>query len=195
MYEFLSADIVRWVVLPAVIFFARIVDVSLGTARIIMISKGRKELATFIGFFEITVWLLISAKVISSLDNIFFLIAYSGGFAVGNYVGMMIDERLALGKISVRLIVNTEPFNFIEVLKDHGYGVTFIEANGTRGKAYIIYSIMKRNYFEKFDRLVMDHHPKAFISVEEVKSAKEGVFHPSESIIDVRKMMPARKIK
>lgn len=195
MEEFMSSEIFKWVIIPAVIFFARIIDVSLGTTRIIMISKGKKELAMMIGFLEVTLWLLISAQVIQRLDNFVYLFAYSGGFAAGSYVGMVIDEKLALGKISVRLILNKNPSEFIDVIKNNGYGVTFFEAQGTRDKAYVVYSIMHRKKFEEFDKLVMKYHPKAFISVEDTKAVKEGIFQPTESRIDIRRMMSTRKIK
>ena len=77
MNDLLSPDIFKWVVMPVVIFIARILDVSLGTTRIIMVSKGKKAIAAFIGFFEVTIWLLVASKVIQSVDNIVYVIAYA----------------------------------------------------------------------------------------------------------------------
>ncbi|MBN2651898.1 MAG: DUF2179 domain-containing protein [Spirochaetales bacterium] len=195
MEEFINSDIFKWVIFPLVIFISRIIDVSLGTTRIIMISKGRKELAMLIGFFEITIWVLVSAQVIRSLDNFVFIIAYAGGFAAGNYIGMVIDEKIAMGKVSVRLILNKDPSEVIEKLKENGYGVTHFEATGSRGKAYVIYSIMHRKKLEEFSTIVTQRHPKAFISVEDTRLVREGVFQEKKKKTHFRKMLSSRKIK
>jgi uncharacterized protein YebE (UPF0316 family) len=182
-------------ILPVIIFIARAIDVSMGTVRIMMIAKNRKELAMLIGFFEITIWLLIAAKAIAHVDNLLYIVAYAGGFATGNYIGVLIEEKLALGKISVRLIVQSEPSRFIEALKNDGFGVTYYEAKGTQGKAWVIYSVMHRRKFNQFDSLAKQHHPQAFISAEDARLVKEGVFHPIESPVLAGRGPSSKKVK
>jgi uncharacterized protein YebE (UPF0316 family) len=195
MEEFINSDIFKWLIFPLTIFISRIIDVSLGTIRIIMVSKGRKELAMLIGFFEITIWLLISAQVIRSLDNIVFVLAYAGGFSAGNYIGVMIDEKIALGKLSVRLIIKSDPTELIHELKSEGYGVTYFKATGAKGKAYVIYSIIHRKKLEHFYEIVHNYKPKAFISVEETKTVKEGIFQTGKKRFLIRKKYRTRKSK
>lgn len=79
------------------IFFARIIDVSLGTVRIILVSKGYKNQATIISFIEIFIWIIVISRIIQHIDQWINYFAYAGGFAVGNYVGMLIEERMTLG--------------------------------------------------------------------------------------------------
>ncbi|UYO99328.1 DUF2179 domain-containing protein [Oceanotoga sp. DSM 15011] len=194
MEEFLSSEIFKWVLMPLIIFFARILDVSLGTTRIIMISKGKKELAMLIGFFEVTIWLLVAGKVIQSVDNILYVIAYAGGFAAGSYIGVVIDEKLAIGTVATRIITLVDPTELIKKLSESGFGVTKVEATGSRGNAHIIYSIMHRKKLHEFEEIAKKYVPKAFISVEDIRSVKDGVFHPMDTI-SFRKAPPTRKSK
>lgn len=180
MEELMAISYFKWIIFPLIIFSARIIDVSLGTIRIIMVSKGKKELAMIIGFFEISIWVMVSAQVIKSLDSFIFVLAYAGGFAVGNFVGMKIDEKIAIGKVTVRLILNDCPKDIINELKENGYGVTYFEATGTRDKAYVVYSIMHRKKLQNFNEIVIKKHPKAFISVEDTRTVHEGVFQQKQ---------------
>jgi len=86
--------IFSYVVLPLLIFFARIADVSLGTIRIIFISKGFKLLSFIVGFFEVLIWLLAINQIWSDFSNPLLLLAYEAGFATGNYVGIYLDEKI-----------------------------------------------------------------------------------------------------
>ncbi|MBN2253514.1 MAG: DUF2179 domain-containing protein [Kosmotogaceae bacterium] len=194
MEEFLNGDLFRWVIMPLIIFFARIIDVSLGTTRIIMVSRGKKEMASVIGFFEIILWLLVASKVIQSVDNVLYILAYAGGFAAGSYIGMLIDERLAIGTVSVRLIISRDPTELIEKLCQAGFGVTKIDAHGARGKAYIVYSIINRKEVEDFERIALECVPKAFMSVEDIRKVREGVFLPKDTM-RLRRESPLRKSK
>ncbi|RMG62132.1 MAG: hypothetical protein D6715_12535, partial [Calditrichaeota bacterium] len=93
-----------WVILPIVIFFARIVDVSLRTIRVILITRGQRRVAPVIGFFEILIWLLTIQQIFKHLDNWIAYLGYASGFAAGNYLGMVLEDRLALGMQVVRII-------------------------------------------------------------------------------------------
>ncbi|MDX2414998.1 MAG: DUF5698 domain-containing protein, partial [Bacteroidales bacterium] len=102
------------VILPLLIFFARIMDVSIGTVRIILVSKGYKKLAPIAGFFEILIWIIAITRIVDNLDNWICYIAYALGFATGNYIGMIIEERLALGYETVRIITKREANNLVQ---------------------------------------------------------------------------------
>ena len=111
------SEIYAWILLPLLIFFARVCDVSLGTIRIIFVSKGIKYLAPIVGFFEILIWLLALGQIMQNLNNVFYYIFYAGGFATGNYVGILLEEKLSIGTVGIRIITKREAEKLIEVLK------------------------------------------------------------------------------
>ena len=92
-----DGDTFTYVILPLLIFLARIADVSIGTIRIVMVAKGQKMIAPILGFFEVLIWLLAISKIMQNLDNWVCYVAYGAGFATGNYIGMIIEEKLAMG--------------------------------------------------------------------------------------------------
>ena len=104
-----SSELFAWVILPLLIFFCRICDVSLGTIRVIFIAKGLKYIAPAIGFFEVIIWLLAIGQVMNNITNVACYIAYGGGFAAGTLLGMTVEERLSLGTVIVRVISNDKP--------------------------------------------------------------------------------------
>ncbi|GAO30284.1 DUF2179 domain-containing protein [Geofilum rubicundum] len=119
-----------WVFIPLLIFLARVSDVTIGTLRIVFVSKGFKILAPILGFFEVFIWLLAMSKIIQNLDYWMYYIAYSAGFAVGNYVGLIIEERLALGFVNLRIITHEQGDALIKRLANEGFGVTATDAWG-----------------------------------------------------------------
>ncbi len=173
---FISSDLFEWVILPLLIFSARICDVSLGTIRVIFISKGIKNLAPLIGFFEVIIWLLAIGQVMNNVTNVASYIAYGGGFAAGTYVGMLIEEKISLGLTSVRIITNEDPTSLVEYLRSKNYGVTAVDGEGSAGQVKIIYSIIRRQDLPDVVDAVKTFNPGAFYSVEDVKSVSEGVF-------------------
>jgi uncharacterized protein YebE (UPF0316 family) len=165
-----------WVVLPLLIFLARICDVSIGTVRIIFVSRGKKLLAPLLGFFEILIWLLAIQQVMQNLTNIMCYIAYAGGFATGTFVGMVIEERLAIGIMVVRIITQQGAGELVNVLKEKDYGVTTVDAKGARGKVNIIYTVVNRCEVGDVINTIKEYNPKAFYTIEDVREAYKGVF-------------------
>ena len=100
----ISPELFTWVILPLLIFFARICDVSMETIRVIYISRGIKYLAPVITFFEIVIWLLAMEVVMNDLSNFANFMAFALGFATGTYIGLMIEERLSIGKVILRIV-------------------------------------------------------------------------------------------
>jgi len=112
-----ETEIFTWILLPILIFFARVGDVSLGTIRIIFISKGIKYLAPLIGFFEILIWLVAISQIMQNLTNIYYYIFYAGGFATGNLVGIIIEEKLSIGTVAIRIITRKDAEELTNALK------------------------------------------------------------------------------
>src|SRR5690554_6148613 len=121
----------EYILLPFLIFFARILDVTIGTIRIVMVSKGQKLWAPILGFFEILIWLLAISRIFENLDNWVNYVAYAGGFSVGNYIGLIIEERLAMGIVKIQIITRKSAAELIVNLKNAGYGITYHDAKGS----------------------------------------------------------------
>lgn len=125
-----DSPVFTWVVLPLLIFLARISDQTIGTLRLIFLSKGQKKLAPFLGFFEVIIWLIAVSQIMKHLDNILCYVAYGGGFAMGNYIGMVVEEKLSIGNVLIRIIPRKDTSELITYLRDNNYGVTSVEAEG-----------------------------------------------------------------
>src|SRR2546430_3389069 len=104
-------------VLPFVVFFAELCVVTLSTLRIIFLSRGSKCLAPVLGFFEITIWLFAIGKVMQNLSDPFCILGFAGGFTLGNYLGVLIEKRLALGNVVVRTITNRDATDLLDSLQ------------------------------------------------------------------------------
>ncbi len=177
MLDFLTDfDYVTWFLFPAMIFFARICDVSIGTMRIMFVARGQKKIAPVLGFFEVLIWITVLGTIMKNLDNPLSYIAYAGGFATGNYIGIKIEERIAFGKVLLRIITRKSAQGLIKILSDNHFGVTHIPAEGSRGPVSVIYSVVERKNVAKVIAIIKEFNPKAFYSIEDVKLVSEGVF-------------------
>ena len=112
MFEFISQlkanypDFFNWFLFPLIIFCSRLCDVSLGTLRSVLASKGNKKIVPYIGFFEVLLWLIAISQIMKNLNNVMCYFAWAGGYAMGSYVGLTIEEKLAIGKQVMRIITN-----------------------------------------------------------------------------------------
>jgi len=165
-----------WFVLPSLIFIARIIDVSMGTVRVIFISRGLKYLAPVVGFFEILIWLLAIGQIMKNLSNPACYIAYAGGFAIGNFVGIYIAEKLSLGIVLIRVITKKDAAPLVEFLKAENYGVTSLDGHGTSGQVQVVFTIVPRREVRGVVELIKKFNPHAFYTIGEVGLAEKGVF-------------------
>jgi uncharacterized protein YebE (UPF0316 family) len=172
----ITPEIFAYVILPVLIFCARICDVTMGTLRVIFISKGIRYLAPVIGFFEVIIWLLAIGQVMNNLTNVVSYVAYGAGFATGTYIGMYIEEKISLGLTSVRIITKEDPQELVQYLRSHNYGVTSVDGEGATGRVKMVFTIIRRQDLAHVVGTIRQFHPNAFYSVEEVKSVAEGVF-------------------
>ncbi|KAF0198970.1 MAG: hypothetical protein FD166_961 [Bacteroidetes bacterium] len=171
-----DSPVFTWVVLPLLIFLARISDQTIGTLRLIFLSKGQKKLAPFLGFFEVIIWLIAVSQIMKHLDNVFCYIAYGGGFAMGNYIGMVVEEKLSIGNVLIRIIPRRDTTELITYLRENNYGVTSVEAEGAKGKVNIVFTIIQRKDVEHVVSIINRFNPNAFYTIEEVKAINEGIF-------------------
>jgi uncharacterized protein YebE (UPF0316 family) len=190
-------DYYSWIVLPLIIFSSRVCDVSLGTLRHVFISKGFRKIVPLLGFFEVLIWIVVVAQVMKNLNNIACYLAWAGGFATGTYVGLRIEERLALGLQVIRIITNQSYEALLEALKLGNHGVTIVDAQGAVGPVKMIFTIVKRKNTRAVVKLIQEHNPTAFYSIEDIKNANQGVFTESgKTGFDfIRQVLPTKKGK
>lgn len=178
---FLQTEMFSLVVLPLLIFLARTADVSLGTIRIISVYRGKKLLVFCLGFVEILIWVAAISTVLKHLDHIVNVIAYAAGFGMGNFVGIILEENLMLRQLLIRLFAVSDPTDFKKIFKSKGYSVTMMEATGQEGPVHILYAIINREDYQAIAEKIHAINPKTFYTVEDIRTAKEGVFPKSRS--------------
>ncbi len=165
-----------WVILPILIFLSRIADVSIGTVRVILVSRRLKYLAPVAGFFEVLIWILVIGQIMQNLSSPVCYLAYAGGFATGNFVGILIAEKLSIGMVLVRVILPVRANGLIDRLRENRYGVTCLDGQGANGPVQVIFTIVPRREVQTVVDLVKGASPDAFYSVEEVDFVERGVF-------------------
>ena len=178
--EVFNSDVVTYLLLPLFIFVARIIDVSLGTLRIIFVTKGMKRVAPLVGFFEVLIWLMAISRIMQDLDNWACYIAYAAGFATGNFVGMFLEEKLAIGHEMIRVITRKDATKLIENLRAMGYGVTSVRAEGIEGEVAVIYIIARRSMIKDVLDQINLFNPRALYTVESIKYVNKEIFHMAE---------------
>jgi|SRR5208337_5238460 len=177
----ISPEIYTWFILPLLIFLARIGDVSMETIRVIYITRGIKYLAPFIAFFEIIIWLLAMEVVMSDLTNIANFFAFAFGYATGTYVGLIIEEKLSIGMVIMRIVTTEESNEEIAAfLETENFGVTSMDAKGTRGNVKLLLSLVNRADVPRITGHIQTTNPTAFFSIEDVRYVNQGVFRPKK---------------
>lgn len=184
MHELL--DMYPWV-LPIVIFFGRICDVSLGTLRIIFVSKGEKNIAPLIGFVEVFIWVLIIAQVLSRANDLISYISYAGGYAAGTYIGLSIESKIGFGYISYRIFTVKNGQDLVKILSEAGYGATMMHGTGSKTEIDIVETTISRKAGKKVEQIVYDFDPDCFYLIEDVRSKQRGIFTPRQSMRQMKR--------
>lgn len=170
----ISEEIFSYVVLPMLIFLARIFDVSINTIRIIYVLGGRRLTATVLGFFESFVWLMAIRQIFEHLDNWVSYIAYPAGFATGILVGMIIEEKIAYGKVIVRIITRKDIQQLHDYLIRAGFRFTVVPGIGAEGPENVVFTVLERQQLETLLINLKEILPTAFYTVEKVNRAAES---------------------
>ncbi|UCS94119.1 DUF2179 domain-containing protein [Echinicola marina] len=173
-------NLFTYVIMPILIFFARVGDVTINTLRIMFVLNGKKNIAPILGFFEALIWLLAIGQIFQNIDNPLSYIAYAGGFAAGTYMGMVVEEKLALGRVLVRVITKEPMPELIEFMKEKDYRFTSVGAEGRYGKVNLLFTVMKRDALKEFVDKVKRCNDKAFYTIESVKKISEDDFNVME---------------
>lgn len=169
--------------LPFIIFFGRIVDVTLGTLRIIFVSKGEKSKAPIIGFFEVFIWVVIISQILSRANDLVAYLSYAGGYAAGNYVGILIEKQIAFGIILCRVYTNKPGLKLVNHLSVNGFGATMVHGTGSKNEVDIIETIFERKQLKQVSTIILSFDKDAFYVIEDVRTRSRGVFPKSSNLL------------
>ncbi|NIR49250.1 DUF2179 domain-containing protein [candidate division KSB1 bacterium] len=184
--SFFESEVYLWLVLPVLIFLARICDVTIGTLRIIFTTRGYKRMAASLGFFEISIWLLAISAVFKNLNNVGCFLGYAAGYTAGIYLGMYVENKMAIGIQIVRIVTRSDASQLISHLRSEGYGITTVDGQGSFGPVKIIFSLIKRKDLPNIIKSINYYNPKALFSVEDVRLAERAVVRKTPSIFEKR---------
>ena len=164
-------------VLYIIIFLAKTVEVSISTIRLVYVNKGERVKGAVLGFVEILIWLLVVSSVLNNIaDDPFKIFAYAAGFSLGNYLGVSIEAKIAVGLASIQVVVS-EPAGdgLANVLRDSEFGVTIIEGKGKNdSKKSLLFVQLQRRKIPDTIKLIKETYPNAYISVNDIKSTVGG---------------------
>lgn len=186
-------DFYTYLILPLLIFIARITDVTLGTLRIIFISKGKKNIAPLLGFVEMIIWILAITRIFENLNNWACYLAFAAGFATGNYIGIVIEEKIALGVELIRIITSKEAGSLINSLRGKGYRLTYVTATGSQGEVGIIYSIIRRSNLKEFILFMKKFNPNAFYTIEDIRFINKDLINPPNITLSNKRFFRFKK--
>lgn len=167
-----------YIILPVLIFLARIIDVSLDTIRVIMVSKGYRRFAPYIGFFQVLIWIITITRIMENLDNWLTYVAYAAGFGTGTYIGMVIEEKIAMGYELIRVITRADAEELVSVLRQNGHAVTVVSGTGRDGEVGILFLILKRRVIKDVIDLVKLYNPNAFYTIEDMRFVRDPEYLP-----------------
>ena len=162
------------------VFIAEVTVVTLSTIRIIFVARGMKGLASTLGFFEISIWLFAIGQITQNSSDVGCYLGFAAGFTLGNYLGIIIEKKLAIGMVVLRAISNRNVGTLVNQLKHAGFGVTSMDAEGAKGPVKIVFTVIKRKQLPHAVALVQAFDSNAFYSVDEIKEASAGVFATQE---------------
>ncbi len=160
--------------LPVFIFLAEMCVVTISTMRTIFVARGKKVLAPLLGFFEVSIWLFAIGQVMQNLSDWSCSASFAGGFTLGNFLGILLEEKLAMGNAVVRIITHKDADRLVEGLRLAGFGVTLVDGRGSFGPVRIVLCIVRRKALERVLALAKSFDPKVFYSVDDLQSAAEG---------------------
>jgi len=156
------------------IFVLRVCDMSLDTLRVLVVVRGRKAPAWILGFFQSVIFVIAISSVLSHLDNPLNMIGYAAGFATGNVVGMLVEERLAIGHIHMRIVSSRLGSAVSDRLRAEGYAITEISGRGKDGAVTVLECSVLRKNVNLVRETVNEIDPSAFITAEDVRPVRRG---------------------
>ncbi len=160
--------------LPLGIFVAEACVVTISTIRSIFVSRGMKVMSAVLGLFEASIWLFAVGLVFQNLNNLSCSVAYAAGFTLGNYLGVLLEEKVAFGSVLLR-VVTPRDAGLVRDLLASGYGVTRMDAQGVTEPVQVVLTVVKRKELVRVVALVKRFDPGVFYSIDDLHAAAAGV--------------------
>ena len=173
---------------PILIFFLRIIDVSLDTIRVLLAMRNQRRVVPFVAFVQVTIWVFAAGTAIRNLESGWHVLGYAAGYATGNWVGLWIDEKLAFGLATVRIISRHGGVEMAEALRDRGFGVTEFAGHGRDGTVEVVYTVIRRSQVPEVFAEVDRWDPTAFVTIEEPRQVRAGILEAR------RRLSPRRAV-
>jgi uncharacterized protein YebE (UPF0316 family) len=169
-------NILTWSALSSagLIFLLRVGDMSMDTLRVLVVMRGRKGIAWVLGFFQALIFVVAIGSVLSNLDNPLNILGYAAGFATGNVVGMLIEERLAIGHIQLSIVSPRFGVAIAERMRAEGFAITEIPARGKDGMVTLLSCSVLRKNVSQVHKIVNEIDESAFITAEDVRPVRRG---------------------
>ncbi|MDD4631481.1 MAG: DUF5698 domain-containing protein [Proteiniphilum sp.] len=180
MFDFL--DVYPWL-LPVIIFFGRVIDVSLGTLRIIFVSKGEKYKAPLIGFIEVFIWVVVISQILSRANDMVAYLSYAAGYATGNYMGILLENRIAYGIVLCRIYTQKNGKELVLKLNKLNIGATLTHGTGSTDEVDIIETVVDRKEMKTLEGTLNDFDNNIFYVVEDVRTKQNGIFPKRRNIL------------
>lgn len=180
MFDFL--DVYPWL-LPFMIFLGRIIDVTLGTMRIIFVSKGEQYKAPLIGFFEVFIWIVIISQILVRANDLISYVSYAAGYASGNYIGILLEKRIAYGIVLCRIYTQKEASILVQKLNQLSLGATLTHGEGSTSQVNIIETVIDRKEMKAVERTLTDFDQNIFYVVEDVRTKQNGIFPKRRNVL------------
>jgi uncharacterized protein YebE (UPF0316 family) len=152
----------------------------LGTLRTILLVKGQRKIAAFIGFFEVMIYLVVLGNVVGNIDKPILIVAYGLGYASGNVIGSKLEERLSIGRVLVQIILKDLGCQLVDALRDAGFGVTIFEGHGMEGSSYMLNVITERKKLKEMQKIINEQDNGAFVTTMDIRSSLGGYFQPKK---------------
>ncbi|MEQ9440583.1 MAG: DUF5698 domain-containing protein [Cyclobacteriaceae bacterium] len=172
MFEF---DFTGYLLLPLLIFLARVSDVALATVKLMFVVNNARRWAAILGFFEALITILALSRIMQDASNIIAYVMYAAGFAAGTYMGMRIEERLAYGSVLIRIISKKIPDSLLEYLAQNQYRYSMVDANDQSGNSQILFTVCKRSRLQTFLSNLENIAPEALYTIEGMKQVSHDL--------------------
>jgi len=159
------------------IFCAKLVEVTIATLRNVLINRGHRKIGAVLAFFEVLIWLFVVSIVLNDITSDYFKVfIYCFAFACGNFMGSVLEEKLAIGMSVMDIYVTNEitARQLADVLRENGFGVTTIDSRGKENEITIMKVYLKRKQITEATKLVKDIAPSAIVSISDIKRISGG---------------------
>lgn len=160
-----------------IIFVARIVDVSLGTLSTVLVIRGRKGLGAIIGFIDIVIWFMVVRQALSMPEtSMWIVLSYAGGYAAGTYAGSWLEEKLAIGNVSINVITRGIRQDVVDLVRSKGFAVSVVKCEGKERENLMLFIEVDRKKIKAVRDIINSVAPDSFISISDTKQIINGYF-------------------